>query len=299
MGPVEKYMSYERSMEVLLERVLRKGKDAPREDLERIGSIVETYRGGSIVVKVGESALRGDKNGNIVDNIGVLLSLGIRIILVHGGGKEIDKEMEKRGLRIVKEDGLRVSNEETVKVVEEVLTKIGSGVIKTLKENGIDAVQILGHEGVLNVEKISEELGYVGSVKEVGTKRISESINAGIVPVITPLGSCNGHVYNINADFAGSSIASTLGSERIVFITDTDGIRDSKNTYRRELSVEELESLIKNGVISEGMIPKTKAAMHAVENHVNASIINGIHVDSMLSHLFRRNGSGTRIDRRE
>ncbi len=296
MEIVKKYVPDEQGMETLLKRVLRKG--APSKDRERIEDIVETYRGGSIVIKVGESVLRGGKNGNIVDNIGVLLSLGIQVILVHGGGKEIDKEMGREGLAIVKRDGFRVSDKETVNVVERVLTKIGSEVAKTLNETGIKAVQILGHEGVLNVEKFSEELGYVGIVKEVETKRIFESINSGIVPVITPLGSCNGDVYNINADFAGGSIASALGSKRVVFITDTEGIYDGINGYRRELSVGEIKSLIESGVIREGMIPKATAAMHAVENHVNASIINGIHMDSLLSHLFR-NSSGTRIDVRE
>lgn len=291
----------------VIEKLFGKAVDnnAPEAEKKRVNALIEAYRRGPIVIKVGGSILdkggktNGSAYGFVVDDIQTLRSLDIPLVLVHGGGWELDKAMKDKGMKIEKIDGQRVSNAEAVEVIKKVMTRIGERITDSMRAAGIDAVQILGHKGVLSVEKLSEELGYVGRITYVNTEGISESISSGKVPVITPLGFSDGHVYNINADLAGGSIAGALASTRIIFITDVDGIYDKNGRYMRELSAEDIMSYLDNKAIHGGMVPKANAVLHAISNNVNASIINGNHQYSVLSHLFYRRGTGTKINVRD
>ena len=268
-------------------------------DAERIRDMVEEYRSsGGVVVKVGGSALSEQCGPSIFDSIRVLDGLRIPLVIVHGGGKEIDEEMGRRGIDIIKdpETGQRVTNEDTVEVLKAVMPRIGLGITNSLIQENIDAQQMLGHGGVLKVMQVSETLQYVGRITRVKAGGILALAREGMVVVVTPLGYTSDHVYNINADLAASSIACALSAKRIVFVTNVNGINDGRR-WREEIRVWELKGMVRSGSITGGMIPKIEAATEAVAGGVSASIVNGKTEGSVLKHLFGSNGSGTEITR--
>jgi acetylglutamate kinase len=275
-----------------------------REERDRIAHMVRAYRRSPAVVKVGGSALSEQCGPMVFDNIKTLGNLGIPLVIVHGGGKEIDDAMKARGLKIERRGGQRVTDGHTIAVLKDVMPRIGHEIMKSLVDENINATHVWGHGGVLVVERMSEELGFVGNVVEVlGTHGILGFARAGIIPVITPLGYSGDQVYNINADNAAARIAVALGASgksarrarKIIFVTNVAGILDGSNATIRDINVADLKALAGGSTISGGMIPKVEAAIYAVEGGVGASIIDGRKENSLLSHLLGYNGSGTEI----
>jgi acetylglutamate kinase len=286
-------VGYETALAQLLRKAAPDGP--PISQAQGMSEAVDSYRSGIVLIKVGGSTFSERRGVAVFDDMKILNHLGIPMVLVHGGGGEIDEEMNRLGIRIERRSGQRVSNSATVSVLRRVMPRIGAAIARSLIEEGIDAEHFWGHHGILRVEKISDDLGYVGRVTEVRTDLISRFAKDGIVPVITPLGFNDGRVYNINADLASGAIAGAIGAKKIVFVTDVDGIFDGKN-WRSEITVDEIIALQNAGRISDGMIPKTEAAVSAVRDFkIGASIINGGREDSLLSSLFGFGGSGTEI----
>ena len=264
-------------------------------ELNRVKVLIDAYRSdGGAVIKVGVSALSQQLGPKIFEHIKILDALGVPLIIVHGGGKDIDDEMNRQGLPIRKINGRRVTDEKTVKVLKAVMSKIGFQITQSLIENDIDAQHLLGHGGILQVEQLSEELMYVGRVVEIKTRGILALAKEGMIPVITPLGFKEDHVYNINADSASSGIALSVRAKKIVFVTDVNGIHNGES-WISNISLSGIKELMMSGKISGGMIPKAEAVIEAVTCGINASIINGAQDNALLAHLFGYNGCGTEI----
>ncbi len=288
-----KSVKYETAFAQLLRKAAPDGPTVSQT--QKVGELVEAYRSDTMVIKIGGAALSEKVDALVFDDMKLLNRLGIPMVLVHGGGKAIDRELDRLGIMAEWRSGQRVSDSATISVIADVLPRIGTEITYSFKEAGIDAVQIWGHCGVLKVERISEELGYVGRVTEVNADLISGFAKGGTIPVVTPLGFNDGHVYNINADLASSAIAGAVGAKKIIFITNVDGIFDGKS-WRSEITTDEIIALQNSRKISYGMIPKAEAVVSAVRDFkMEASIINGWKENSLLSSLFGFNVPGTEI----
>ena len=271
---------------------------------------MQKFRGEIVVVKVGGSTME-EKAGTekVLTDIAFMACVGLRPVLVHGGGKAISKAMKEKGLtpRFVK--GLRVTDEASADVVEQVLNReVNPDLVQTLETLGCTARGIHG-EDILGVVKHTErdaetgetlDWGYVGDVTEVDDDPILAYLHSHIVPVITPLGwGPDDKVYNINADDAASAIAQTLKARKLVYLSDVPGLlRDpkDKSTLISTLKFAEVDTLIERGVISGGMIPKVQGAVKAIKAGVRkVHFIDAALPHSLLLELFTDKGVGTEI----
>ena len=271
---------------------------------------MQKFRGEIVVVKVGGSTME-EKTGTekVLTDIAFMACVGLRPVLVHGGGKAISKAMKEKGLtpRFVK--GLRVTDEASADVVEQVLNReVNPDLVQTLEKLGCTARGIHG-EDILGVVKHTErdaetgetlDWGYVGDVTEVDDDPILAYLHSHIVPVITPLGwGPDDKVYNINADDAASAIAQTLKARKLVYLSDVPGLlRDpkDKSTLISTLKFAEVDTLIERGVISGGMIPKVQGAVKAIKAGVRkVHFIDAALPHSLLLELFTDKGVGTEI----
>ena len=271
---------------------------------------MQKFRGEIVVVKVGGSTME-EKAGTekVLTDIAFMACVGLRPVLVHGGGKAISKAMKEKGLtpRFVK--GLRVTDEASADVVEQVLNReVNPDLVQTLEKLGCTARSIHG-EDILGVVKHTErdaetgetlDWGYVGDVTEVDDDPILAYLHSHIVPVITPLGwGPDDKVYNINADDAASAIAQTLKARKLVYLSDVPGLlRDpkDKSTLISTLKFAEVDTLIERGVISGGMIPKVQGAVKAIKAGVRkVHFIDAALPHSLLLELFTVKGVGTEI----
>ncbi|PIU10218.1 acetylglutamate kinase [Candidatus Micrarchaeota archaeon CG08_land_8_20_14_0_20_49_17] len=256
---------------------------------------IRKYRSKIMVIKIGGEAFTEGYIAKILQDAILLNELGIHPVIVHGGGKEITKEMERRKLvpRFIK--GLRVSDAATIKVLKKVMPRTGAEITKLVGLLGGVSKQMPGHKGILEVQKVSEELGYVGQVTWVNTKSVLRLLKKGIIPVITPLGFKDGYVYNINADTAASSIAIALKAEKITFMTNVDGVKNGMELVP-SLAIKEARKLIRKKIITGGMIPKTEACIFAVKNSCKkAHLVNGTIEHALLLEIFTDKGVGTQI----
>lgn len=286
------YDSYIKKAEVLIEAI----------------PYIRKFRGFIVVVKYGGSAmLDEDLKKAVITDIAMLKYLGLYPIIVHGGGKEISSLLKRLGKESVFIDGLRVTDEETASVAEMVLSgHIGKGLVEDLEAVGIHACSINGKDGhtLLSEKKIDEkgrDLGFVGSVKKVDPTLIDTLLDADFIPVISPVGvDEDGNTYNINADYAASAIAGALGAQKLVFMTDVEGIlmdKDDPSTLIRRLNAEEARTHIEKGIIKGGMIPKTECCLDAIEKGVKSvHVLDGRTPHSILLEVFTSQGIGTMIN---
>lgn len=289
------YDSYIKKAEVLIEAI----------------PYVRKFRGCIVVVKYGGSAMTDENlKKAVITDIAMLKYLGLYPVLVHGGGKEISSLLHKLGKESVFIDGLRVTDEETAKVAEMVLSgSIAKGLVEDLEAVGIHACSINGKDGhtLLSEKKIDEkgrDLGYVGVVKKVDPTLIDTLLDADFVPVISPVGvDEDGNTYNINADYAASAIAGSLGAQKLVFMTDVEGIlrdKDDPESLIRRLSAEDAKAYIESGIIKGGMIPKTECCLDAIEKGVKSvHVLDGRRPHSILLEVFTNKGIGTMISSNE
>ena len=259
-----------------------------------------------IVIKYGGSAMIDESLMQHVIEDAVLLKLvGFKPVLVHGGGKEISKWVGKVGLETQFIEGLRVTDAETMELVEMVLGRINKDLVAKVQKLGVKAAGISGKDGgLLTVERKyasdGSDIGYVGQVKSVDVKIIQDLLDNDFLPIIFPVGMDDEfNTYNINADEAAGDIAKALKAEKLVFLSDVEGIRrdpEDPESVISEIYIDEALGLIESGVISGGMIPKVNNCIEAIENGVSrVHIMDGRIPHSLLLEIFTNKGIGTAV----
>ncbi|MBP5311223.1 MAG: acetylglutamate kinase [Clostridia bacterium] len=264
---------------------------------------IRYYNGRVIVVKYGGNAMVNEElRQQVMEDIVLLRLIGVKVILVHGGGPEISDIMNRLGKKPEFVDGLRVTDKETASIVQMVLAgKVNKELVSMIEKKGGTAIGISGIDGRLIVAKMKDErLGFVGDVTKVNIKPVNDLIESGYIPVICTVGTDKeGNVYNINGDTAAAYIAGALNAESMILMTDVKGVmRDmnDKTSLIPELSVEEAEKLKKDGIIAGGMIPKVDCCVKALELGVkNVVIMDGTVSHSILTELLTDDGAGTLI----
>lgn len=276
--------------------------NAQRADvLIRALPYIQRYSGKILVIKYGGSAMLNDKLKRAVMRDIVLLSLvGVRVVLVHGGGPEINETMEKMGMEPQFIDGLRVTDSETAEVVRMVLSgKISKSLVTLIENIGGKALGLSGMDGgMIEAKKLDEALGFVGDIVNVSTEPILDVLEKGYIPVISSLGfDRDGNCYNINADTAAASIAGTLKAEGLISMTDIAGLlrdKDDSASLIPVVHVSEAPQLIQDGVISGGMIPKVECCIEAIRRGVKkVFILDGRVPHSILIEMLTDEGIGT------
>ena len=264
---------------------------------------IKKYNGKIVVVKYGGNAMVNEQlKMQVMEDIVLLSLIGVKIVLVHGGGPEISELMEKMGKKPVFVDGLRVTDKETVDIVQMVLAgKVNKSLVSLLETKGGKAMGISGMDGSLIQAVMKDEcLGYVGKIVNINIDPITDLLEKGYIPVVSTVG-CDkeGNAYNINGDTAAAHIAGALGAERLIMMTDIAGILKDKNapeTLISEMTVSEAAKLQEEGVISGGMIPKVECCVEAIHKGVNKVIImDGRVSHSILMEILTNEGAGTMV----
>lgn len=264
---------------------------------------IKQYSGKIVVIKYGGNAMIDEQlKQQVMEDITLLWLIGVKVVLVHGGGPEISETMEKLGKKAVFIDGLRVTDKETVDIVQMVLAgKVNKNLVNLIQMKGGHAVGLSGIDGgILEATTKNEKLGYVGQITKVRTQPITDLLEKNYIPVIsTVAGDRNGNTYNINGDTAAAYIAGALGAARLIMMTDIAGIlmdKDDPSTLLPHITVSEAKKLYGSGVISGGMIPKVDCCIEALEKGVNNAIImDGRIPHSILMELLTDEGAGTMV----
>ena len=272
-------------------------KEAP--DINNVPKYIKKYKEDLIVIKYGGNVLIDRKIfNNFIEDISVLNKLGLSIIIVHGGGPRIERELKKENIQTKFINGLRVTDEKVIKIVEEVLIDFNNDIVSSLKKKGSKAVSINSKiNNVINVIPHKQELGLVGGPDKINSDTIKDMISQNQIPIVAPLGlDKNNQTYNINGDTAASAIAKKLKSRRLILMTNVEGVYDDKKKLIPEIKPFDLENLIKWKIVGEGMIPKIENCVDAVENGVRGVVIlDGRKPHSILDEIFSDKGSGTLI----
>jgi len=275
---------------------------------------IKNYHNKTIVIKYGGSAMVNPvAREQFIQDVVLMKYVGINPVIVHGGGPEINEMLQKIGKESKFVAGNRVTDEETMEIVEMVLSgKVNKGIVSDINKYGGKAVGLSGKDGNMvfvekkfvevNGEKV--DIGFVGEIKEINTEVIKLLEINDAIPVISSIGvDKNGKTYNINADYVAGAIAGKLQADRLIFLTDVDGILldyNDKQTLIDEIDVEKVNDLIERGIISGGMLPKVTTCLNAIENGVeNVVILNGKLEHSVILELFTVEGAGTLIKKDE
>ena len=268
-------------------------------DIRNVNKYVKKYKGETIVIKYGGNVLI-DRNifDNFVEDIGILNKLGLSIIVVHGGGPRIKKELEKSNIPTKFINGLRVTDENIINIVERVLIDFNNDIVDSLIEKGFKAVSInTKTKNIINVIPENEKLGFVGAPEKIYNDTINEIIVKNEIPVVAPLGlDSNNQTYNINGDTAAGAIAKSLKSRRLLLMTNVEGVLNKNKKLISEISATEILEMIKNGTITGGMIPKINTCLDSVNNGVRGVVImDGRRPHAILNEIFSDAGAGTLI----
>ena len=264
---------------------------------------IKRYNGEIVVVKYGGNAMINEQlKQQVMEDIVLLWLIGVKVVLVHGGGPEINDLMDRLGKKPEFVDGLRVTDKETVDIVQMVLAgKVNKTLVNLLEMKGGKAMGISGMDGCLIEAEVKDErLGYVGRVTNVNIEPINDLLEKGYIPVVSTIG-CDkeGNAYNINGDTAAAYIAGALGAERLIMMTDIDGIlrdRYDPSTLIPEVTIKDIENLCAEGVISGGMIPKVDCCVEAIHKGVkNVIIMDGRVPHSILMEILTDEGAGTMV----
>ena len=272
-------------------------KDGPTSD--KIEKYIKKYSKEKIVIKCGGRVLLDpDLFENFINDITILKNLGLTPIVVHGGGPRIKKKLNELNIESKFIMGLRVTDEKVIKVVEKVMLEFNKEIVDAIEKKKCKAKSVTVKENnAIFVEQKNKVLGYVGTPTKINSKLILNIIKENFIPVISPMGiDDNKHTYNINADTAAGALAKSLKSRRLMLMTDVEGVYDKNKNLISEIKSSEAEKLIYDATISEGMIPKIRTCINALENGVRGVvIIDGRKPHSILFELFSDQGSGTLI----
>ena len=271
-------------------------------------SYIQRFRNQIIVIKYGGAAMIEEAlKTSFAQDIVLLQSLGMRPVVVHGGGPEVSKVIQSLGQEVNFVDGLRVTTAENLKVAEMVLSgNLNKEIIAHLQTFGGKAVGLSGKDGnLIQADKKKHasgiDLGYVGTIRQINPELLHLLMREQFIPVVSPIGmGSSGETYNINADTVAAAIAIALEARKVIFITDVDGVLSDGKVLISYLDTATAENLIANKVISDGMVPKIQAALDCVKANVrSAHIINGTDPHSVIAELFTDQGIGTQIVRAE
>ena len=271
---------------------------------------MQKYEGDIVVIKYGGSAMTNEIiKKSVLKDIAVLKSVGLKPIIVHGGGKDINRMLDRVQIKSEFKNGLRVTDCDTLEIAEMVLSgKVNKGLVTHLEQIGTHAVGLSGKDGnMITVEKVmpqGEDIGYVGKITKVDTTLINALLEQGYIPIISTIGLDEKyHAYNINADDAACAIAEAVHAEKLVFLSDIEGVykdKDDPSSMISELHVHEAEKLISDGYVGGGMIPKLQNCIDAIEEGVNrVHILDGRIPHSLLLEIFTNKGIGTAILRED
>ena len=264
---------------------------------------IHAFRGKTIVIKYGGSILGDDKiRHGVLEDVVFLSLIGIKTIIVHGGGPNITERMKTVGKKAEFVDGIRVTDEETLKVVGEELDNLNKLIVKELRQLNGHAVTIKGEEGLVEVKrkKLDKDLGYVGEIISIRKEFLEKSLADGAVMVVSPMGiGKDKHVYNVNADEVAASVAGVLSSEKFILLTNVRGVMrktSDMSSLISTLTVGEAAALIKEKVVQEGMIPKVLACIQALKAGVKKThMIDARIQHALLLEIFTNKGVGTEI----
>ena len=268
-------------------------------DINIVQKYVKKYEKEKIVIKYGGNVLI-DRNvfNNFISDISVLDKLGLSIIVVHGGGPRIKRELDKKKIVSKFINGLRITDKNIINTVEEVLIDFNNDIVNSLKKLGSEAASFhTKTDNIIKVKPERKELGFVGIPNEINDSLIQNALNKNKIPIIAPLGlGDQNQTYNINGDTAASAIAKKLKSRRLILMTNVEGVYDDQKKLISEIKPFDLENLIKWKVVQGGMIPKIENCVDAVQNGVRGVVIlDGRKPHSILHEIFSDKGSGTLI----
>lgn len=283
-----------------MEQVLRKA-----EVLIEALPYIQKFSGKIIVVKYGGSAMSNEElQRNVIKDVTLLKLVGFKPIIVHGGGKEISRWVGKVGKEAQFINGLRVTDDETMEIAEMVLGRVNKRLVTMVEELGVKAVGISGKDGrLLNVDKKysdGQDIGFVGDIKKVDPKILYDLMEKDFIPIVSPVGLDDEfNTYNINADDAACAIAKAIGADKLVFLTDIEGLYkdiNDKNSFISRITATDADELISDGFIGGGMLPKLSNCTSAVKNGVNrVHILDGRIPHCLLLEIFTAAGVGTVI----
>ncbi len=278
-----------------LEKILP--KDGP--PIEEVHKYVQKYKNELIVIKYGGNVfIDREIFNNFISDLKILNELELSVIVVHGGGPRIKRELDKSNIVSKFIRGLRVTDKKIINIVENVLIDFNNDIVKSLEEKGTKGVSInTKNNNVILVDPESSELGFVGVPKKIECDIINKILNKNFIPVISPLGLGKDlQTYNINGDTAAGAIAKSLKSRRLLLMTNVEGVLDKNKKLIQEISSSKILEMIKDETITEGMIPKINTCLDAINNGVTAvAIIDGRKKHSILFEIFSDKGSGTLI----
>ena len=278
-----------------LEKILP--KDGP--PIEEVHKYVQKYKNELIVIKYGGNVfIDREIFNNFISDLKILNELELSVIVVHGGGPRIKRELDKSNIKSKFIRGLRVTDKKIINIVENVLIDFNNDIVKSLEEKGTKGVPInTKNNNVIHVDPESSELGFVGVPKKIESDVINKILNENFIPVISPLGLGKDlQTYNINGDTAAGAIAKSLKSRRLLLMTNVEGVLDKNKKLIQEISSSKILEMIKDETITEGMIPKINTCLDAINNGVTAvAIIDGRKKHSILFEIFSDKGSGTLI----
>ena len=283
-----------------MEQVLKKA-----EVLIEALPYIQKFNRKIIVVKYGGSAMSNEElQKNVIKDVTILKLVGFKPIIVHGGGKEISRWVGKVGKEAEFVNGLRVTDEETMEIAEMVLSKVNKRLVTMVQELGVKAVGVSGKDGgLLHVDKKyadGKDIGFVGDIKHVDPKILYDLLEKDFLPIVAPIGlDDNFDTFNINADDAACAIAKAVGADKLVFLTDIEGLYkdiNDKNSFISRITASEADDLISEGFIGGGMLPKLNNCTSAIKNGVNrVHILDGRIPHCLLLEIFTNEGVGTAI----
>ena len=267
--------------------------------LAEVQKYIDKYNEDYIVIKCGGSVLIDQiLFDQLIEDISILNKLGLNIIVVHGGGKNIKKKLDETKLKSKFINGLRITDENTIKIVKEALTELNHEIINKLEDKNCEGISFsTNNKNIIKVVQINKELGFVGNPTKVNSSLILNEVKNKKVPIIVPMGlDENNNIFNINADTAAGAIAKTINSRRLLLMTDVEGVLDIEKKLVPEINTKDAEKMINDQIISGGMIPKIKTCLDAINNGVTGVVIvDGRRSHSILFELFSDKGAGTLI----
>ena len=266
--------------------------------INEVKKYIDKYKNDLIVIKYGGNVFI-DRNifNNFIEDISVLNKLGISIVVIHGGGPRIKRELDKSNIQSKFVRGLRVTDGKIINIVEDVLIDFNDDIVNSLKDKNTEAISIhTKKNSIIEVSPESKELGFVGKPSKINTDIITNFLEKNLVPIISPLGLKDNQTYNINGDTAAGAIAKSLKARRLILMTNIEGVLSKEKKLIEEITSSEILQMIKDETITGGMIPKIDTCLDAVNNGVTGVVIvDGRKPHSILFEIFSDKGAGTLI----